>query len=150
MEQHLHQIIKPLNNLMEHQIITMEVNLHLIIKPLNLHMEHQVITMVHQLQQIIKPLNLHMEHQLIIMQHQLPQIIKHLKKIVILTDAMATVRQMINVSTEPMCSICFQDVVSLVSIPCGHTFCASCGGKQLNSCYICRVQVRERVKIYFS
>jgi len=78
------------------------------------------------------------------------EIIKHLKKIVILTDAMATIRQMINVSTEPMCSICFQDVVSLVSIPCGHTFCATCGGKQVNSCYICRVPVRERVKIYFS
>ena len=77
-------------------------------------------------------------------------IIKHLKKIVILTDSMATIRQMINVSTEPLCSICFNDVVSLVSIPCGHTFCTSCGGKQITSCYICRVHVRERIKIYFS
>ena len=63
---------------------------------------------------------------------------------------MATIRQMINVSTEPLCSICFNDVVSLVSIPCGHTFCTSCGGKQITSCYICRVHVRERIKIYFS
>ena len=78
------------------------------------------------------------------------EIIKHLKKIVVLTDAMATVRQLLNVSTEPMCSICFEDLVSLVSVPCGHTFCSSCGGKQVTNCYICRVPVRERVKIYFS
>ena len=44
------------------------------------------------------------------------------EKIVVLTDAMATVRQLLNVSTEPMCSICFEDLVSLVSVPCGHTF----------------------------
>jgi hypothetical protein len=78
------------------------------------------------------------------------EIIKHLKKIVVLTDAMATVRQLLNVSTEPMCSICFEDLVSLVSVPCGHTFCATCGGKQVTNCYICRIPVRERVKIYFS
>ena len=76
--------------------------------------------------------------------------IKHLKKIVILTDAMAIIRQIVNVSTEPLCSICFQEVVSLVSIPCGHTFCISCGGKQLTNCYICRIPVKDRVKIYFS
>jgi Zinc finger, C3HC4 type (RING finger) len=78
------------------------------------------------------------------------EIIQHLKKIVVLTDAMATIRQLLNVSTEPMCSICFEDTVSIVSIPCGHTFCNSCGGKQVNTCYICRVPVRDRVKIYFS
>ena len=77
-------------------------------------------------------------------------IVIHLKKIVVLTDAMATIRQMINVSTEPMCSICFEGLVSIVSVPCGHTFCNSCGGKQVTNCYICRVPVRERVKIYFS
>jgi len=78
------------------------------------------------------------------------EIVKHLKKIVILTDAMSTIRQMINVSAEPLCSICFQDIVSVVSIPCGHTFCASCGGKQITNCYICRVPVKDRNKIYFS
>ena len=78
------------------------------------------------------------------------QIIKHLKKIVILTDSMATIRQMINVSTEPLCSICFNDVVSIVSVPCGHTFCTCCGGKQITNCYICRIPVKDRIKIYFS
>ena len=78
------------------------------------------------------------------------EIIVHLKKIVVLTDAMASIRQLLNVSTEPMCSICFEDLVSVVSIPCGHTFCNSCGGKQITNCYICRVPVKERNKIYFS
>lgn len=77
-------------------------------------------------------------------------IIKHLKKIVILTDAMAIIRQIVNVSTEPLCSICFQDVVSIVSVPCGHTFCISCGGKQVTNCYICRIPVKDRMKIFFS
>ena len=77
-------------------------------------------------------------------------IIKHLKKIVILTDAMAIIRQIVNVSTEPLCSICFQDVVSIVSVPCGHTFCTSCGGKQVTNCYICRIPVKDRIKIFFS
>jgi hypothetical protein len=78
------------------------------------------------------------------------ELIIHLKKIVVLTDAMASIRQLLNVSNEPMCSICFEDIVSVVSIPCGHTFCNSCGGKQITNCYICRVPVRERNKIYFS
>lgn len=73
-----------------------------------------------------------------------------LKKILILTDSMFAIRQMVNYSNEPLCSVCFQDHVSLVSIPCGHTFCGQCGGRQITNCYICRVQVKDRIKIYFS
>lgn len=78
------------------------------------------------------------------------ELIKALKKIVVLTDAMNTIRHMINSSTEPTCSVCFQEPVGIVSIPCGHTFCVTCGSKQITTCYICRVGVKERVKIYFS
>lgn len=78
------------------------------------------------------------------------EVIKALKKIVVLTDAMNTIRHMINSSTEPTCSVCFQEPVGIVSIPCGHTFCVTCGSKQITTCYICRVAVKERIKIYFS
>ena len=76
--------------------------------------------------------------------------IQALKKITILTDSMYTIRQMVNASTEPLCAVCFQEPVRLVSIPCGHTFCVSCGSKQLTTCYICRIPVKDRIKIYFS
>jgi len=78
------------------------------------------------------------------------EVVKALKKIVVLTDSMNSIRHMINSSSEPLCSVCFQEPVGLVSVPCGHTFCTSCGGKQVTTCYICRVTVKERVKIYFS
>jgi len=78
------------------------------------------------------------------------KLIDSLKKISILTDMFSTIRQMVNASSEPLCSICIQNIVGFVSIPCGHTFCESCSNRQTMTCYICRVPVRERAKIYFS
>jgi len=78
------------------------------------------------------------------------KLIEALKKITILTDMFSTIRQMVNSSSEPLCSICIQNIVGFVSIPCGHTFCESCSNRQTMTCYICRVSVRERIKIYFS
>lgn len=77
-------------------------------------------------------------------------LIHALKKIVILTEALSTIRQMVNASTEPLCTVCFHDPVNFVCVPCGHTFCGGCGGRQITTCYICRVPVKDRVKIYFS
>ena len=73
-----------------------------------------------------------------------------IKKIAVLTDAFSSIRQLVNASAEPMCSICITNIVSLVSVPCGHTFCSSCSGRQSMACYICRVPVKDRIKIYFS
>ena len=78
------------------------------------------------------------------------ELIKALKKIIILTDALSTIRQMVNASTEPLCSVCFQDPVSFACIPCGHTFCGGCGGRQVTTCYVCRGVIKEKIKIYFS
>jgi hypothetical protein len=91
--------------------------------------------------------NIFEEHQI---ENEYNEFIKVLKKIVILTDAIYSIRQMVNASTDPVCSVCFHDPVNIVSIPCGHTFCTQCGGKQLTNCYICRMPVRDRIKIYFS
>jgi len=35
-------------------------------------------------------------------------------------------------------------------VPCGHTFCGGCAKKQNTNCYICRGQIRERIKLYFT
>jgi hypothetical protein len=91
--------------------------------------------------------NIFQEHNI---EEEYNNTIHALKKILILTDSMFAIRQMVNYSNEPLCSVCFQDPVSLVSIPCGHTFCGQCGGRQITNCYICRVQVKDRIKIYFS
>jgi len=76
--------------------------------------------------------------------------IRALKKIVILTDALGAIRQMVNANTEPLCSVCIHEPVSLATIPCGHTFCSGCGARQLTTCYICRIPITNRQKIYFS
>uniref|UniRef100_A0A6C0KV08 RING-type domain-containing protein n=1 Tax=viral metagenome TaxID=1070528 RepID=A0A6C0KV08_9ZZZZ len=51
---------------------------------------------------------------------------------------------------EPACSICLLDPISAAIVPCGHTFCGTCAKKQNTTCFICRGQIRERVKLYFT
>lgn len=54
-----------------------------------------------------------------------------------------------NVNSIPICTICTQERVCSVLVPCGHTYCADCSQKQRQICYICRSSVRERIRIYF-
>jgi len=53
-------------------------------------------------------------------------------------------------SSAPTCSICMVREVSNAVTPCGHTFCEECCRTQQTACYICRVQIRDRVRLYFS
>lgn len=50
----------------------------------------------------------------------------------------------------PQCSICMTREVAQAVTPCGHTFCEECCRTQMTACYICRVQIRDRLKLYFS
>jgi hypothetical protein len=50
----------------------------------------------------------------------------------------------------PTCTICMTKEVNQATIPCGHTFCEDCCRAQMTSCYICRVQIRDKVRLYFS
>lgn len=50
----------------------------------------------------------------------------------------------------PTCTICMTKEVAQVVIPCGHTFCEDCCRSQMTGCYICRVQIRDKVRLYFS
>jgi hypothetical protein len=52
--------------------------------------------------------------------------------------------------TAPTCTICMAKEVSQVVAPCGHTFCDECCRPQMTSCYICRVQIRDKMRLYFS
>ncbi len=73
-----------------------------------------------------------------------------LKKITILSDALGSIRQMVNASTEPLCPICFKDAVSVACVPCGHTLCTGCSQKQTTTCFVCRSVMSTRIKIFFS
>jgi hypothetical protein len=50
----------------------------------------------------------------------------------------------------PTCAICMTKEVTQAMTPCGHTFCDDCAARQATACYICRVQVRDKVRLYFS
>ena len=52
-------------------------------------------------------------------------------------------------SSAPTCTICMTDPVAMALTPCGHTFCSPCGSKQRAQCYICRVGIRDRQRLYF-
>lgn len=73
-----------------------------------------------------------------------------LKQVVVLTDAIQAIRALTNTPVEPLCSVCLLCPVTTTLVPCGHTFCSTCGQRQSLSCYICRQPVREVMKIYLS
>lgn len=50
----------------------------------------------------------------------------------------------------PTCSICMTKEVSQAVTPCGHTFCEDCCRTQMTGCYICRTQIRDKVRLYFT
>jgi len=49
---------------------------------------------------------------------------------------------------EYCCKICLENPISIVNIPCGHLFCNKCYLKSNNTCYNCRGQVRDIMRIY--
>ena len=52
--------------------------------------------------------------------------------------------------TIPTCTICMSKEISHALTPCGHTFCSDCCDQQMTSCFICRNQIRDRIRIYYS
>jgi hypothetical protein len=55
-----------------------------------------------------------------------------------------------NETHDPQCAICLTDPITTAIVPCGHTFCSNCVKKQNTTCYICRGNIRERVKLFFT
>jgi hypothetical protein len=46
------------------------------------------------------------------------------------------------------CPICYENNVTHVLLPCGHTLCDNCKKKVLSSCYLCRASVNKINKIF--
>lgn len=52
--------------------------------------------------------------------------------------------------TAPICTICMTREVTQALTPCGHTYCDDCTRSQMTGCYICRVQIRDKIRLYFN
>jgi hypothetical protein len=76
-------------------------------------------------------------------------LIESYRKFAAFREALQLIRAPAAIENEPLCSICLHDTVGFTITPCGHTFCQTCVRKQITSCFICRGQIRDRVKIYF-
>jgi hypothetical protein len=76
-------------------------------------------------------------------------IVEQHKKFVLLKNIMA-LGTFQRPTTAPICRICEVKEVSRAMAPCGHTFCEDCAGRQMTACYMCRVQVRDKLPLYFS
>lgn len=50
---------------------------------------------------------------------------------------------------QPECTICCEQPVMFALVPCGHCFCQTCLQRQIGTCYLCRSQVKDRLRIYF-
>ena len=52
-------------------------------------------------------------------------------------------------ASDPTCSICLTESISHTVNPCGHTFCTNCIKKMNTTCYLCRGQIKDRIRLYF-
>lgn len=75
--------------------------------------------------------------------------IESYRRFTALKEMIGTFRFTDVVDKEPLCSICLDESVTHCLTPCGHTFCSSCVKRQMNSCYMCRSTIKERVRIFF-
>ena len=71
------------------------------------------------------------------------------RRFVSLKEIIGFLRSVEIADKEPLCSICLHDTITHTLVPCGHTFCSTCSRKQMTQCYMCRSQIRERIKIFF-
>ncbi len=77
------------------------------------------------------------------------ELVQTYKKLFFLREALQFLWSLEGAQREPLCAICFNEPVQFALVPCGHTFCATCCKRQITACYICRVNVRERIKLFF-
>ena len=67
-----------------------------------------------------------------------------------LRELVKAVRSVELTEKEPLCSICFNEQIQYAIIPCGHTFCTTCIKRHVVNCSVCRGQIRDRVRVYFT
>jgi len=71
------------------------------------------------------------------------------RRFIYLKDVVSMTRTMESCEHEPTCIICLNESVSYTLSPCGHTYCSTCIKRQIDSCFVCRGRIRDRVKLFF-
>lgn len=77
------------------------------------------------------------------------ELVQTYKKLFFLREALQFLWSLEGAQREPLCAICFNESIQFALVPCGHTFCATCCKRQITACYICRMNVREKIKLFF-
>lgn len=75
-------------------------------------------------------------------------LMENYKKFAVLKGLVSTAR--FEQPPAPTCTICMTREITTAITPCGHTFCEDCVRNQMTVCYICRVQVRDKLRLFFS
>lgn len=77
-------------------------------------------------------------------------VIESYRRFLTLRDVVLTTNAFSLTESQPLCSICVEEQVSHALTPCGHTFCQNCIRKHTsNACFICRTNVREKIRLFF-
>jgi len=77
------------------------------------------------------------------------KLIQAYRRFAMLRDVVTMSRSLLAQESEPICSICLNESVAYTLTPCGHTFCQTCVRRQSGQCFMCRVPIRDKVKLYF-
>lgn len=71
------------------------------------------------------------------------------RRFVVLRDIVTMSRALLLQEAEPICGICLNESVAFAVTPCGHTFCQTCVRRQHPQCFMCRGNIKDKVKLYF-
>jgi hypothetical protein len=77
------------------------------------------------------------------------KLIQAYRRFATLRDIVSMSRSLLAQESEPICSICLNESVAFALTPCGHTLCQTCVRRQNGQCFMCRVTIREKVKLFF-
>jgi hypothetical protein len=77
------------------------------------------------------------------------RLIQAYRRFAYLRDVVSTSRSLLSQESEPICSICLDESVSYALVPCGHTLCQTCMRRQNGLCFMCRVPIRDKMKLFF-
>jgi hypothetical protein len=71
------------------------------------------------------------------------------RRFITLREVISSSRAVLAQESEPLCSICLEESVEYTLNPCGHTFCKNCIMRQNGNCFICRANIKEKLRLYF-
>jgi len=75
----------------------------------------------------------------------------YFKRIIIMQELMKDIRFFQDTSKPPLCPVCFDNTVNTCLVPCGHTFCMDCTGRDMRVlCPVCRSAVHKKQKMFFA